>query len=250
MKPIIMMILLVLPFFYSCSEIGLTESTNDIAYISFVRDMTKDTTVVSFKTYTEDVIRIPLQVKLNGRYSTDTPVEFTLSANLEKTTLPADKYAFDDKYVFSPGQETDTVYIELTNYPDLQDTTLQLCVQVDESDLVKRGDLDFQNAIVKVSDRLIRPTWWIVWDGLNYWGEPWFNIAEEHYLGAYSEKKYLMFLEELAKDDVQFDGSDRMVLRVYALRLKYRVKEYNDAHPGQPMWDEENNEEMTIPVAG
>lgn len=245
----LIMMLLLLSLLWSCNEIGLTENTNDVSYISFTKNRTKDSTAVSFKTYNDDVVRIPLEVQLNGYYPEDTPIEFTLSADLEKTTLQAGKYAFDEKYYFSPGRLKDTVYVELTNFAELKDTTLRLCVQVNESESVKRGDVDFQKAIIDVSDRLIRPEWWITLDGLNYWGEPWYNIAEEHYLGKYSEKKYIMFLTELAKDDVQFDGKDRNILRIYSLRLKYAVQEYNDTHD-TPMMDEENDEEMTIPVAG
>ena len=92
---------------------------------------------------------------------------------------------------------------------------------------------------------MFAPEWWTRNDGdVN---NP-YNIVEEWYLGRYSEKKYLMFLEELKKDGVVFDGKDMIILRKYALRLKNRIKDYNTQHPDEPMSDEYGK--MEIPVAG
>lgn len=58
-----------------------------------------------------------------------------------------------------------------------------------------------------------------------------------------------MFLEELKKDGVVFDG--KMICLYcckYALRLKNRIKDYNTQHPDEPMSDEYGK--MEIPVAG
>ena len=52
-----------------------------------------------------------------------------------------------------------------------------------------------------------------------------YNIVGEWDLGRDSEKKYLMFLEELKKGGVEFDGKDMFILRKYALRLKNRIKD-------------------------
>ena len=70
-------------------------------------------------------------------------------------------------------------------------------------------------------------------------------------MGSYSEVKYTMFLEELAKDNVVFDGEDTAILKKYSLRLKYRVQEYNDApeNAGKPLCDE-NGDPIVIPVVG
>ena len=64
-----------------------------------------------------------------------------------------------------------------------------------------------------------------------------------------------MFLEELQKDGVEFDGKDTYILRKYSLRLKNTIKEFNEDPENiknglVPLWDEENNEAMQVPVAG
>lgn len=73
------------------------------------------------------------------------------------------------------------------------------------------------------------------------------NTVERFYLGTYSEEKYKMFLEELIKDDVVFNGKDMQVMRKYALRLKNTLKELKAA--GTPALDEFGNE-ITVVVAG
>ena len=128
-----------------------------------------------------------------------------------------------------------------------------LMLKVDETELVREGDDKYSRAIILVSDKLERPQWWIVWDG-GYGGVPQYNIAEHLYLGEYSETKYTMFLEELAKDGVEFDGQDKMILKKYSLRLKYRIEAFNNdpdniASGKAPLKDEKGNE-LVIPAVG
>ena len=55
-------------FFISCEEKGLMVNDNDVSYIIFAKDMTKDTTTVSFKVYNEgEVPEIPLEVSVYGK---------------------------------------------------------------------------------------------------------------------------------------------------------------------------------------
>ncbi len=63
-----------------------------------------------------------------------------------------------------------------------------------------------------------------------------------------------MFLEELAKDGVEFDGQDKMILKKYSLRLKYRIEAFNNdpdniASGKAPLKDEKGNE-LVIPAVG
>ena len=54
------------------------------------------------------------------------------------------------------------------------------------------------------------------------------NSVDWFYLGEYSERKYQMFLDELKKDDMVFDGKNKQVLRKYSLRLKNTLKQMNE----------------------
>ena len=44
------------------------------------------------------------------------------------------------------------------------------------------------------------------------------------WLKVHLEDKYKMFLDELKKDDMVFDGKNKQVLRKYALKLKNTLK--------------------------
>ena len=71
-----------------------------------------------------------------------------------------------------------------------------------------------------------------------------------YYLGEYSEKKYQMFLDELKKDDIVFDGKNKQVLRKYSLRLKNTLKQMNAGKDMEDWVKDENNDVITVEVAG
>jgi hypothetical protein len=99
-----------------------------------------------------------------------------------------------------------------------------------------------------VTDRIFKPVWWSVGNIGNV--DDRFNIAEEYYLGVYSETKYLMFLDELKKDDVVFDGKDMNILRKYSLRLKNTLKNINGDKPKDKWLRDENGVIIEVPIAG
>ena len=230
----IVIVLLGVSFFTSCEEQGLLTHTNDVSYIAFEKNMTTDTTGVSFKFYNEgENAKILLGVTISGKVQ-DKDLEFTVSVDPERTTLPATQYELPETCVIIAGELTGARVVVLTSYEKLND-----------GGEVRQGPSVYSRAIISVSNLLFAPEWWTRNDGdVN---NP-YNIVEEWYLGRYSEKKYLMFLEELKKDGVVFDGKDMFILRKYALRLKNRIKDYNTQHPDEPMSDEYGK--MEIPVAG
>lgn len=66
----------------------------------------------------------------------------------------------------------------------------------------------------------------------------------------YSEKKYQMFLDELKKDDIVFDGKNKQVLRKYSLRLKNTLKQMNAGKDMEDWVKDENDNVITVEVAG
>ena len=76
------------------------------------------------------------------------------------------------------------------------------------------------------------------------------NSVDWYYLGEYSEKKYQMFLDELKKDDIVFDGKNKQVLRKYSLRLKNTLKQMNAGKDMEDWVKDENNDVITVEVAG
>ena len=94
----IVIVLLGVSFFTSCEEQGLLTHTNDVSYIAFEKNMTTDTTGVSFKFYNEgENAKILLGVTISGKVQ-DKDLEFTVSVDPERTTLPATQYELPEKW--------------------------------------------------------------------------------------------------------------------------------------------------------
>ena len=93
-----------------------------------------------------------------------------------------------------------------------------MAIKINGEGDVKPGSYRYSKAIIAVTDRLFKPEWWAVNDRGN---ETYFeNTVEKYYLGTYSVEKYKMFLKELIKDDVVFDGKD---MQVIFARKRYRT---------------------------
>lgn len=240
--------ILLLLFCNACAERDIEAFDNRSAFVQFFEDATKDTTFVTFKSYPDGSARIPIVIKRFGK-SDDEVLRYKIGIDTNLSTMPLDMCDLPDDCLFDKYQELDTLLVNLNYFEQLKDSVFQLVLKVEEDDIVKEGIMPYRRSIIRVTDKLLKPKWWSVLNG-GYAGHYTFNVAEVYYLGKYSEKKYLMFIEELNKDGVVFDGTNLSVLRMYSLRLKYRIEEYNRLHPYDMMYDEENREYMTIPVAG
>lgn len=239
-------ILLVSSFLASCEEKGLLVNANDVSYISFDKNMMTDTTGVSFKFYNEgEDATTYLGVTVSGKVQ-DKDLEFTISVDPSRTTLPASQYELPQRCVVKAGELTGEIPVTLKYYDKLDKEAQLLTLKVDENDEVKQGISAYTRAIISVSNLLFAPEWWTRNDGdVDY---PYNNV-EEWYLGTYSEKKYLMFLDELKKDGVVFDGKDITVLRKYSLRLKNTLKDCEER--GEKVYEDDDKKiPMVVKVAG
>ena len=143
----------------SCEEKGLLVSSNDTAYLRFANDMTKDTTTVSFKMYNEgEDAEIPIEVSVYGQMQNE-DLHFNVSADAERTTLPANLYVLPADCKIRKGLLTDTIYVTLKNDPILKTETKVLALQVVEANAVKQGDYLYSRALISVTDRLFKPDW-------------------------------------------------------------------------------------------
>ena len=232
----------------SCEEKGLLVSSNDTAYLRFANDMTKDTTTVSFKMYNEgEDAEIPIEVSVYGQMQNE-DLHFNVSVDAEYTTLPADLYVLPTDCRIRKGLLTDTIYVILKNAPMLEKETKILALQVVEANGVKQGDHSYSRAFITVTDRLFKPHWWSVIDAGSE-SNPG-NSVDWFYLGEYSERKYQMFLDELKKDDMVFDGKNKQVLRKYSLRLKNTLKQMNEGKNKEDWVKDEHGNVITVEVAG
>ena len=248
MKTYILYILLLTGLFCACDEREIPVVSDDIAYLSFTQDPTKDSTVLSFGAYPDGEIRANIVIEIRGRLLEE-PREYTLSVNKEKSTFPVESCVLSEKYVFPAGQTRDTIQVIFLNFDENTAwESRRVTLKIDESAKVKEGDKAFREVVYVLSNKIARPKWWTE-KNVGYNGNLTYNLAEHSYLGLYSDEKYQMFLEELAKDGVEFDGKDVTILRKYSLRVKYRIEEYNNTHD-EPMWDKTNKCPMTVEVRG
>lgn len=236
------------PALVSCEEEGLLVNDNTVSYLTFAKDMTKDTTTVSFQMYNEGVDAVvPIEVHISGRLQTE-DLPFTVSIDEGRTTLDASLYELPSGCVVRGGMLADTIYVTLKNAPSLRTQTKILALKFDEREGVRTGDRHYARALITVTDRLFKPDWWSVNDAGTE-ADPG-NSVDWYYLGEYSETKYKMFLDELKKDNVTFDGSNKQVLRKYALRLKNTLATMNAGKPKEEWVKDENGVTITLPVAG
>lgn len=235
----------------SCSEEGILVNSNDKAYIVFDKNFTKDTTTVSFKMYKEgENARIALPVSAFGQVQTE-DLHFHVTVDESRTTLAPEFYKLPDDCVIKANQEENEIYVELIKSPDMETKTFVLAIQVVEEGKVKQGTREFSRALINVTDRLFQPDWWTIND-LGSEDNPR-NSVTSYYLGVYTEDKYLMFLEELKKDDMVFDGKNKQVLRKYAIKLKNTIKNINAEREAQglgPLTDSKTGIEIEVPIAG
>lgn len=236
MKEMIVILCLLAMGFVSCEEIGLEENSNTITYLGFEKDCTKDSVAVSFLFYPEGRVDYPLVLNILGKVP-EQDAEYTLSVFKDSSTLDAKNYDLPEKFTFRKGLLTDTAYITLTNSEELSSGNFILWLQVDENDTFKKGPRVHQKIKLLVTDKVTRPVWW-----------PEDDIVEWYYLGLYSDKKYELLLEVTHQAD--FGEASMTERRILALKLKRYVEEWNAAHPDDILMDEDNDQPMTIPVAG
>ncbi|QIU93658.1 DUF4843 domain-containing protein [Bacteroides faecium] len=249
-----MMACIGISLFFSCQEEGLVLNGNDVSYINFNKDLTKDTTRISFEFYPlgegmdVKIAEVPIEVAIFGKIQ-DKDLEFTIAIDEKMSTFPASQCILPEKCVFKSGQLLDTIYVKLKNFPDLKTTTKFVALRINAGDEVGEGIANYSRAIIAVTDRLVKPDWWDYKD-IEYYGE-YYSSVDWYYLGDYSDTKFRMFLEVLQEnDDELFDGKDRVKLRKYSLSLKYKVAEENARRgPDNPLRDEKGVI-IEVPVAG
>lgn len=246
-----MICMLGLFFLSSCQKEELLVNENNVSYIYFQKDMTKDSTNVCFEFYPlqegMDVqeAEVPLDVVVSGKVQ-DKDLEFTIGVDEKISTYPISLCTLPEKCIIKKGEFKSTVIVKVKNMPELKETSKILAVKVNESEEVREGIFYYSRALLSITDRLVKPDWWEYKDLHN--GKQ--SSVDIYYLGEYSKTKYRLFLEVLrANDDLLFDGQDKIKLRKYSLQLKYKVQEENEKHPNSPLIDEFGME-IEIPVVG
>ncbi|HHU25501.1 MAG TPA: DUF4843 domain-containing protein [Bacteroidales bacterium] len=233
------MIKRILPFFvlfllvaiFGCKEqpIPTYEDLTSDRYIYFGRSE-KDSIEVSFLFYPgQKVIDLPLPVNATGVGYVDE--KFKLFVVEDLTTAPKTTYEVQDTYTMRKGTRRDTCYVKL-KYDKLLDTKkVRLVVQIRDAEDFLAGRTDYRTIIIWFHNILSKPPWWT-------------SSVTSYYLGAYSDKKYTLFLEVVGVD---LTGADDNLLRHYSLLFKKYLSDQKAK--GTPVLEEDGTE-MVVAVLG
>ena len=122
-------------FFISCQEEGLVVNGNDVSYINFNKDITKDTTRICFEFYPMEegmdvkIAEVPIEVAISGKVQ-DKDLEFTIGIDESLSTYPASQCILPEKCIFKNGQLLDTIYVKLKNSDDLKTATKYVALKI------------------------------------------------------------------------------------------------------------------------
>ena len=101
--------------FFSCEQNDLLTNANDVSYVIFDKDMTTDTTAVSFKFYDEgEDAKIALGVKVYGKLQ-ENDLTFSLGFDPVRTTLPESQFELPEKCVIKAGELKGEITVSYTH---------------------------------------------------------------------------------------------------------------------------------------
>lgn len=215
---------------YACKKEGfqLYESGN---YIQFVKHV-NDSTLSTFLALPNDDEQLhPVAVELVG-FPEDRDRTFKMSVVDNLTTAQQTNYSIPESFVLRANRTVDTAWITLRKTPDIAVATVRLVLGLEGGDELMVGQTDYSVGIIIISNVISQPQWWT-------------TTVTSTYLGAYSDKKYRLFIEVTGVSDV--NSTDLNELRYYAIMFKnYLLKEKDE---GRTVY-EENGNEMTVTLLG
>lgn len=202
-KIILLPLLLLTAILYSCQEkdIEVFSDKNEIYFDKFYINefapgtAQADSTVESFFFYPTDAVDIEasLVVCLSGKLLSD-DVSFKLKVIEEETTANADEYTIDDEYIFhantvkeGSSRITDVIKVRLHRSARLQDLEegVRLVVELVANDEIGVGQHERRKAKIILTEKTSKPLWWD-------------SEVDKYLLGKYSQKKYKLFLDNVA----------------------------------------------------
>ena len=187
-----------------------------------------DSVTFSFVAYGSDVTEqeILVDAQIMGEVqSRDRVVNIAVDQNL--TTADASMYTVPSTVTVPAGEAKGTFTVVLKRVAALQSKTVRLYIKVAESADFKVG-VNEENHITMIwNDILSRPSNW---------------ASLEPYFGAYSDTKYRFMLSNSGgAGEFSTETMSWAQLMSFKIRFQNALNEYNAAHPGNPLTDENGN---------
>ena len=212
-----------------CDRREIPTYDTKIHYIEF-ENATTDSTIFTFIYYpNDDYYDLPVGVKLAGDVA-DRDMTYNIVVDEELSTVESKHYALPQSMVFRQGMFHDTCYVRLNKTEDLDSKSVRLVLRLVGTSDMPVGKLENSVAVVLFSNTVEQPVWWN-------------SDVETYYLGTYSQKKFLLFLEVTGAD-----LTDATVSEIRAAALEF--ERYLIDHKGEPETVEDDGQPMTVPVLG
>lgn len=223
-----------MPFLFNavgCSEDEIM-TYSDKDYILFSHYM-QDSISFSFLPYpTLNEKECKFEVRLIGSPS-DRDREYKISVMKEFTDAPEGSYVLPQKSVLKAGEVVDSCVIILKKTAELSKTTRRLTLRLEETPDFALGQSNRLATIINISNKISKPEWWNA-------------TIDRTWLGAYSDKKYELFIM-VNNGKVTLDLNDTYEIRSCTLKLKNYLKQ--QAEKGQTVYEEDGTQ-MTVAYIG
>lgn len=229
MKNRIFIILAFVFVWIGCDQREIPEYNTGKYYIEF-ENKTVDSTIFTFIYYPHDeYYDLPIAMKIAG-VAAERDLVYKVVVDEEFSTAETKHYSLPETTVFSKGVYHDTCYVRLNKTADLANRFVRLVLRLEATSDMAVGKLENAVAVIQISNTVARPAWWD-------------SNVEQYYLGTYSQKKFILFLQVTEGDLTDANDSEK---RAYALQFK----QYLIDHRGEPETIDEDGQPMAVPVLG
>ena len=183
-----------------------------------------DSLTFSFAAYPSQVQEQGMEMKLyvmGEAAATDRTAKLAIDRTL--TTANDDQYVFPET-VTIPAGKLETPFIVTLKRADLTSGTVSLYFRVVETNDFKVGVIEQNHFCIKWNDTLSKPKNW--------------DTELFEFFGEYSLVKYRFIIDTIGFGEFSATSMSWSELTNYKIIMKTALDEYNDAHPGEPLKDE------------
>ncbi len=201
-------------------------------YIQFRRSFADSVTVSFLNAGGTPSYDYPVGVELVGN-----PVAHDRTYRVEVvenyTTAPAANYQLPAEFVLPAGEVEASFGVNLINTPNLSNEQIRLTLRIVSSEQLKAGATLNTVFVIWFTDKVSQPAWWN-------------SAITTSYLGAYSEKKYRLFVEVTGVADLT--GAADFDLRGYTLIFKTYLRD--EAAAGRIVYEADGTTPMSVTLIG
>ena len=183
-----------------------------------------DSLTFSFAAYPSQVQEQGMEMKLyvmGEAAATDRIAKLAIDRTL--TTANDDQYIFPET-VTIPAGKLEAPFIVTLKRADLTSGTVSLYFRVVETNDFKVGVIEQNHFCIKWNDTLSKPKNW--------------DTELLEFFGEYSLVKYRFIIDTIGFGEFSATSMSWSELTNYKIIMKTALDEYNDAHPGEPLKDE------------